>query len=57
MNRGDGELLIVLSYMRFVGQVVNLRGGWLPPLFRANAAGTLWVWPIGNRPQLGKLPH
>jgi hypothetical protein len=20
-----------------VGQVVNLRGGWLPPLFRANA--------------------
>ena len=40
-----------------MGQVVNLRGGWLPPLPRANAGGTLWVRPIDNRPQLAKLPH
>jgi hypothetical protein len=35
-----------------VGQVGNLRGGWLPPPFRANAAR-----PIDNRRQLTKLPH
>src|ERR1017187_208700 len=37
--------------------VVNLRGGWLPPLSRANAGGTLWVRPIGNRPQVNNLPY
>ena len=36
-----------------VGQVVNLRGGWIPPLSRAIAAvGRL---TIGR--QLAKLPH
>jgi hypothetical protein len=33
----------------------SLRGGWLPPLSRANARGTLWVGPIAKRPQLAKL--
>src|ERR1039458_1039857 len=36
-----------------VGQVGNLRGGWLPPPTR-NRRGSR---PIANRPQLGKLPH
>jgi len=33
-----------------VGQVANLRGGWLPPPARGSG-------PIDNRPQLAKLPH
>jgi hypothetical protein len=40
-----------------VGQVDNLRGGWIPPPAGANTGGTLWVRPIANRPQLTKLPH
>jgi hypothetical protein len=40
-----------------VGQVGNLRGGWLPPPVRCERGGTLWVGPIDNRPQLNKLPH
>ncbi|MGA9623949.1 MAG: hypothetical protein WBQ65_05730, partial [Bryobacteraceae bacterium] len=32
-----------------VGQVANLRGGWLPPPVRCG--------PIANRPQLTTLPH
>jgi hypothetical protein len=43
--------------MDFVGQVANLRGGWLPPPVRCERGGTLWVGPIDNRPQLTKLPH
>jgi hypothetical protein len=31
------------SWIADVGQVVNLHGGWLPPLSRANTRGTLWV--------------
>ena len=39
------------SNLRDVGQVVNLRGGWLPPLSRANAGGTSGSGrlPIGRR--------
>ena len=40
-----------------MGQVANLRGGWLPPPLRCERGGTLWVGPIDNRPQLTKLPH
>jgi hypothetical protein len=36
-----------------VGQVVNLRGSWLPPPVRCERGR----WPIANRPQLTKLPH
>jgi hypothetical protein len=36
-----------------VGQVGNLRGGWLPPPVRCDSG----CWPIDNRPQLTKLPH
>src|ERR1039458_9821839 len=36
-----------------VGQVANLRGGWLPPPVRCECGSG----PIDNRPQLAKLPH
>ena len=36
-----------------VGQVDNLRGGWLPPPVRCERGSG----PIDNRPQLTKLPH
>jgi hypothetical protein len=36
-----------------VGQVSNLRGGWLPPPVHLQRASG----PITNRPQLTKLPH
>src|ERR1039458_5833178 len=36
-----------------VGQVANLRGGWLPPPVRCECGSG----PIDNRPQLTKLPH
>src|ERR1035438_7293953 len=36
-----------------VGQVGNLRGGWLPPLIDSRRGNG----PIDNRPQLTKLPH
>jgi hypothetical protein len=42
---------------RDVGQAGSLRGGWLPPLSDADTRGTLWVGPIGNRPQVDNLPY
>ena len=36
-----------------MGQVANLRGGWLPPPVRCESGSG----PIDNRPQLAKLPH
>src|ERR1035441_135315 len=39
--------------LRHVGQVGNLRGGWLPPLVGSRRG----IGPIDNRPQLTKLPH
>src|ERR1019366_1609089 len=36
-----------------VGQVENLRGGWLPP----PAGSERGSGPIAKRPQLNKLPH
>ena len=36
-----------------MGQVDNLRGGWLPPPFGFEPG----TGPIDNRPQLTKLPH
>jgi len=36
-----------------VGQVGNLRGGWLPPPVRREGG----YGPIANRPQVANLPH
>jgi hypothetical protein len=40
-----------------VGQVGNLRGGWLPPPVHREGRGALWAGPIANRPQVTNLPH
>src|ERR1019366_2328516 len=56
---GRSHLITVLQTASAinVGQVANLRGGWLPPPVRCERGGPLWVGPIDNRPQLSKPPH
>src|SRR5450759_1168489 len=56
-NRGEKPPQYSLCYKAAfaidVGQVANLRGGWLPPPVRCESGSG----PIDNRPQLTKLPH
>src|ERR1039458_1578742 len=48
-----GESPASFAACRYVGQVVNLRGGWVPPPVGCKRGSG----PIDNRPQLAKLPH